>query len=108
MDKKIIGVSETITVKGMKVLARIDTGATKSSIDKKLAAELKLGPVMEKKLIKSAHGTMLRPIINVQFTLAGKKMTEKFTIADRTHLRYKVLIGRNALIKGFLVDPSKE
>ena len=31
----------------------------------------------------------------------------KFTIANRTQLSYPMLIGRNVLKKGFLIDPNK-
>jgi len=110
--KPIIGLVEKTTVFGKRkqkktLKARIDTGATKSSIDKGLAEKLELGPVIEKKLIKSAHGNAFRPIIRVKIRLATKETRSKFTIADRTHMRYKILIGRNILRKHFLIDPAK-
>lgn len=110
--KTVIGLTEKVTIKGREkektVTAKIDTGATKNSIDSRLAAELNLGPVVETKLIKSAHGNAVRPIIRAEIMLAGKKIETRFSLADRIHLRYKVLIGQNALKdKGFLIDPSK-
>ena len=49
--KIVIGLAEKVSVhypRGKKrVIAKIDTGATKSSIDSNLAAELKLGPVIK-------------------------------------------------------------
>jgi hypothetical protein len=111
MNKKIVGLLEKITIIGKhtkkEVVARIDTGATKGSIDKDIAAELSLGPVVKTKLIKSAHGHSFRPLINVNIIIAGKKMRAHFTLADRTHMRYKMLIGQNVLKKGFLIDPGK-
>ena len=89
------------------VLAKIDTGATKSSIDTNLAAELKLGPVIKSKLIKSAHGSKLRPIIEATIELAGKRIKSEFTLADRAHMRYRILIGQNILKDGFLINPTK-
>ena len=89
------------------VISKIDTGATKSSIDTNLAAELKLGPVIKSKLVKSAHGSKLRPIIEATIELAGKKIKSEFTLADRTHMKYKILIGQNILKYGFLIDPQK-
>ena len=88
------------------VIAKIDTGATKSSIDMSLAKKLKLGPVITSKLVKSAHGNQLRPIIEAVIEIAGRKMKSEFTLADRAHMRYRVLIGVNLLENGFLVDPS--
>ncbi|MBN2142923.1 30S ribosomal protein S6--L-glutamate ligase, partial [Candidatus Woesearchaeota archaeon] len=56
----IIGLTEKIVVKGEKedreLIARIDSGATKSSIDLTLASKIGLGPVVDSKLVKSAHG----------------------------------------------------
>ena len=109
--KVVIGLTEKVNVnhqKGRKaVIAKIDTGATKSSIDTNLAAELKLGPVIKSKLVKSAHGSKLRPIIEATIELAGKKIKSEFTLADRAHMKYRILIGQNILKDGFLIDPSK-
>ena len=85
--KIVIGLAEKISVhhqQGNKsVISKIDTGATKSSIDTNLAAELKLGPIIKSKLIKSAHGSKLRPIIEATIELAGRKIKSEFTLADR-------------------------
>ena len=35
-------------------------------------------------------------------------MKSEFTIADRTHMKYKILVGQNILKEGFLVDPMKK
>ena len=109
--KVVIGLAEKVNVQhhnGRKnVIAKIDTGATKSSIDTNLAAELKLGPVIKSKLVKSAHGSKLRPIIEATIELAGKKIKSEFTLADRAHMKYRVLIGQNILKDGFLIDPTK-
>ena len=107
----VIGLAEKVKIyhlKGNKiVIAKIDTGATKSSIDTNLAAELRLGPVIKSKLIKSAHGSKLRPIIEATIELSGKKIKSEFTLADRAHMKYRILIGQNILKDGFLIDPIK-
>ncbi len=112
MDKTIIGLSEDVTIlargKRKKVKARIDTGATKSSIDVTLASQLQLGPIVTSKLVRNAHGNTLRPIIICDIELAGKRMKAEFTLADREEMNYKVLIGQNVLTEGFLIDPAKE
>ncbi|MBS3114335.1 ATP-dependent zinc protease [Candidatus Woesearchaeota archaeon] len=109
--KVVIGLAEKVNIqfdKGKKnVIAKIDTGATKSSIDTNLAAELRLGPVIKSKLVKSAHGSKLRPIIEATIELAGKKIKSEFTLADRAHMKYRILIGQNILKDGFLIDPTK-
>ncbi len=108
-----VGLAEKVRIKlenGKKktIIAKIDTGATKSSIDTGLASQLKLGPVVGTKLVKSAHGNSLRPMVFAKIELGGRKFKAKFTLADRQHLKYRVLIGVNILKKGFLVDPSKK
>jgi len=110
--KIILGMAEFVTLKGKdrrikKTLpARIDTGATRSSIDAKIVNELKLGPVVSVLEVKNANGVSLRPTIEVEFKLRDKNMKAEFTVSDRSHMKYKALIGRNVLKKGFLVDPS--
>jgi hypothetical protein len=110
--KTIIGLIEKIKIihkKGKKTLmAKIDTGATKSSMDSRLAAELQLGPVIKTKLVKSAHGNKLRPVIEAKIELAGKTIKSEFTLADRIHMKYHVLIGQNILKHGYLIDPIKK
>ena len=110
-DKIIVGVIEKVVLlsrdgQNKEVEAKIDTGASKSSIDLQLASKLKLGPVITSRMVKSAHGNKLRPVIEAEIILAGKKMKSEFTLADRSHMRYNVLIGVNTLKHGFLVDPS--
>ncbi|MDP7179802.1 MAG: RimK/LysX family protein [Candidatus Woesearchaeota archaeon] len=111
--KKVIGLTEKVTILGNKkedktLSARIDTGATKSSIDVDLAADLNLGPIIKSKLVKSASGNKLRPVIEASVKLAGKKLKGEFSLADRSHMKYMVLIGQNLLKKGFLVDPAQD
>ncbi|MEM3154981.1 MAG: RimK/LysX family protein [Candidatus Woesearchaeota archaeon] len=111
MNKTIIGLTARVVLFGKKgkkeVIARIDTGATKSSIDKGLARELDLGPALAHTRIKSAHGTRYRPVVTTDILIGGQLMHAEFNIAEREHMRYKVLIGQNILKKGFLIDPSK-
>ena len=111
--KIIVGLSEYISLitkdkKIKPIEAKIDTGATRSSVDIKLASKLKLGPVIKSKMVKSAHGNRLRPVIEAEVLMAGKRIKSEFTLADRTHMKYPVLIGVNVLKNGFLVDPSKK
>ena len=112
-DKTVVGLTEHVTAKSpkgeRKVLARIDTGATKSSIDVRLAADLKLGPIIKAKLVKSASGSSLRPVVKATIIIANKEITSEFTLADRSHMKYKMLIGQNTLIdNGFIVDPAQK
>jgi hypothetical protein len=110
-DKIILGLDEYITIidkngNEKKVLARIDSGAESSSIDESIYDDLFLGPVVGTKLVKSASGKKRRKVIRIKIELKGKEFKEKFTVADRSDLTYKVLIGHDILTKGFMIDPS--
>ena len=70
--KIIVGLTEKIKLlsengKQQDVIAKVDTGATKSSIDTGLATKLKLGPIIKSKMIKSAHGNRVRPHSSLNF-----------------------------------------
>jgi len=111
MNRITVGLTARVIIFGRKgkreLFAKIDTGATKSSIDAKLAKELDLGPELKKSKVKSAHGTRYRPVITADINIAGELLHSEFTVAERDHLKYKVLIGQNMLKKGFLIDPNK-
>lgn len=100
----------TLDGKKVPVLARIDTGAFRSSIDKRLAKEcglFKKENILWKDRYKyrSAVGVQPRPIIGFTFWVAGRKITSSASVADRSKMKYKVLIGRQDL-GGFLVRPQ--
>jgi len=113
---KILRVEEEVKVhsfdgKHVPVIARIDTGAFRSSVDRNLARELGLlnkknvlWQEGEKYAYRSAHGRQSRSIIGLTFWLAGRKIKTSASIADRSKMKYKLLIGRNDL-KGFSVRP---
>ncbi len=111
MNKIILGLTARVVLFGKngkkEVIARVDTGATKSSIDRDLAKELDLGPTLTHTRIKSAHGTRYRPVVTSDVLIGGQMIHAEFNIAEREHMKYKVLIGQNILKKGFLIDPSK-
>ena len=110
-DKIVIGPVEMVSIKGLNTSGsfegRVDTGAASSSIDSTIVAELKLGPVLSVKKVRNAHGETLRPVVEAEITLRNKKLRAIFTVADRSRMRYKVLIGRNILKEGFLIDVTK-
>src|SRR3989344_6313562 len=108
MQKKLIlGLIENIKINGIQVEAKIDTGADKSSICNSLVDKLKLVPTGKMILVRSSHGSTKRKIYMADIELKGKKFNSEFTVTDRAHLNFDVLIGRNILKKGFLIDPTK-
>ncbi len=93
------------------VRAKIDTGADRTTVDRGLAARLNLPPTGAKVTIKaSAAGRMVeRPLVDADVTLAGKTFKLKVGVADRSQMRYSVIIGRDILRSGdFLIDPARK
>lgn len=104
-----VGLTAHVVIYGKmkkELTARIDTGATKSSMDTKLAKELGLETLREAN-VRSANATTKRAIVLAKVSIAGEVMEAEFTLADRTHMKYQVLIGQNILKKGFMIDATK-
>lgn len=109
-----LGLTEKIVVIGnskkkKSLIARVDSGAVISSIDQNLAKELMLGPITRTKTVKSANGKTKRPVMKCSFLIHGKTLQADVTIADRSLLKYRVLLGQNLLRKtNMLIDPKKK
>lgn len=112
---RTISAFEKITIKGAKkemkrkiVVAKIDTGAWRTSIGEDLARELGLltkDNILWTKKVRSSLGQEERPVINLTFWIAGRKIVTPASVAKRMALKYPVIIGRKNL-KGMLVDPQ--
>ena len=101
-DKVILGLTANLTVIGdngkeEQVVARIDTGATSSSIDLSLAEKLEMQKIEKTKLVKSASGTKTRPVAKAKVKINGSVIEEEFTLVDRSHMTYVMLVGQNIL-----------
>ena len=107
VETTIIGFYEDVLIGGKLIRAKIDTGASKSSVDVKLAELLKLGPVVGRTTIINTHGRAVRPVVRTEIEMAGRNLNASFNIALREHLRYPILIGKNILRRGFVIDPKK-
>jgi len=89
----------------VKVLAKVDTGAWRSSIDKTFAEKnglLKKENILWSKVFKSSLGSEERPVINIKFYLAGRKIETIASVSNRQGLRKIFIIGRRDL-QGFLI-----
>ncbi len=110
-QRTVIGLVEEVTVFGpagnARTSARIDTGAHSNSIDSGIVRKLGLDIPEQTTLVKSASGNTRRPVAQLDIEIAGKRLSGRFTIADRKHLKYHVLVGRDILKHGFLIDPQK-
>jgi alpha-L-glutamate ligase-like protein len=108
---KILPIIQPVTIKERgvtkQIMAKLDTGAYRSSIDIVLANELGLQPYTKKIFIQSASGRAYRPTVRIYFELAGKKISTIASVVDRSHLRYPMIVGRIDL-KGFLISPTTD
>ena len=91
------------------VAARVDTGALRTSIDKRLAQDL--GLLTEENILwrnrfayRSAGGRQSRPVIALTLGIGGRKIKTSASVANRGKMTTPLLLGRND-IAGFLVDP---
>lgn len=98
-----VGFTEEITVNGTRdmttVVAKVDTGAQRTSIDTALAATVEAGPIVDTARVKSGtqHSRHVRPVAEVQLRLADWWHTVTVSIEDRSHMTYPVLLGRDVL-----------
>lgn len=111
---RVIGVFETVTVRGnlgeVKVQAKIDTGASRTTVDTDIAARAGLGPVLGTVKIRqsiSKHPET-RPLVQAELIVADETFDVAAAIADRTEMKYHVIVGMDILGSGkFLVDPAR-
>lgn len=108
--KTVLGATESVKIRSINksIRARIDTGAATCSIHHDIVEKYKLGPVVGKKKIRNAHGQAFRPVIKLPIKIAGRLLDVKFTVADRSEMKFNMLIGRNVLKKKFVVDVAKK
>ncbi len=89
----------------VEVMAKVDTGAWRSSIDKTFAEEnglLNKDNILWTKVFKSSLGSEERPVINVTFYLAGTRISTIASVANRSGLKKIFIIGRRDL-QGFMI-----
>lgn len=111
--RTIIGAIEEVTVRGrreVKALAKIDTGASRTTIDTDLAARAGLGPVLDTVRIRAAVSEYpeTRALVDADIVIHGKRFDVPVAITDRQDMRFHVIIGMDILQNSkFLVDPTK-
>lgn len=133
-EKQVVGELEKVHLSPLDMVfnARIDTGATTSSLDARNiqrferdgrrwvrfdTANPETGedltferPVVRRVRVSQAISDDFerRPVVELHFTLGGISHTAEFTLSDRSHLEFPVLIGRNILRDQMIVDVSKQ
>ncbi|THE62918.1 ATP-grasp domain-containing protein [Salinadaptatus halalkaliphilus] len=111
-EAAIIGYIEDIVLSGTSgstsVLAKSDTGATRTSIDTSLAAEIGAGPIKSITRVKSGSSKTAksRPVVDVVVGVGGNQHTVTASVEDRSHMDYPVLLGRD-ILEQYRVDVSR-
>ncbi|MFB6253333.1 MAG: RimK family alpha-L-glutamate ligase [Halobacteriaceae archaeon] len=102
-EQRTVGYTEEVLVSGTsgteRVVAKADTGASRTSIDTKLAAEIGAGPIKDMTKVKS--GSMkkgkARPVVDIVVGIAGEQHTVSASLEDRSHMQYSIILGRDIL-----------
>jgi hypothetical protein len=118
------GVEDVILLPwGVKLPARIDTGAAKSSLD---ARELKVQedrvefklprgygglklrlPIVEWRHVRTPEGLERRPVVELEICLGSKRFRTLVNLTDRSMVKYPLILGRNFLKENFVVDVKR-
>jgi hypothetical protein len=135
VNKVVIGRLESIALPDLAIddlQVRVDTGAKTSSLHvDNITKVIKNGkpsvifdihpdahnvdtivkcsaPISDIRKIKSSNGTVeQRYVIETPIVLGEEKWSIEITLTDRSDMSYLMLLGREALGRRFLVDPSK-
>jgi hypothetical protein len=108
------------------IQARVDTGATTSSLDADDIKELPAQKEIEFRLPKRCGGHLVRrrlrgwhtvtssdgkserrPVVDMEFRLGERQFHSRVTLTDRSHMKYPMLLGRNTLGAVYVVDVTQ-
>jgi hypothetical protein len=94
-----------IIKKGGRRIVRFKILPTQRSSQKSRVVEAEL---VEKRKIRSSVGTeTIRPVVRTLLKVGGTLYEIELTLVNRDIMGFRMLIGREALKKRFIVDPSK-
>ena len=124
--RTVIGAVEEVVLLpwGVKLSARIDTGAAMTSLDvreltiKNKVAQFRLPekygnvliklPVIRHCNVRSSGFRERRPVVEIELCVGSRRMRVHVNLSDRSHLEYPLILGRNVLNQGFIVDCAQE
>lgn len=107
-----IGLIESVVVSGTSgtktVIAKSDSGAARTSIDLRLAAEIGTGPIHTVSHVRSASSnrSKARAVVDLVIEIGGDQHTVAANIEDRTHMTYPLLLGQD-ILKNYRLDVSR-
>lgn len=65
-------------------------------------------PIHDRRNIRSSSGhTEERIVVLLELSLAGRAVVAETTLSNRDEMGFRMLIGREALRQGFVVDPAR-
>jgi RimK family alpha-L-glutamate ligase len=111
-ERPTVGYIEDVVVAGtqgsQQVFAKSDTGATRSSIDTSLAAEIGAGPIKSMTRVKSGSVKegKARPVVDIVVGVGGEQHTVTASVQDRSHMAYPLLLGRD-ILEHYRVDVQR-
>ncbi|NPE27005.1 hypothetical protein HNV12_03320 [Methanococcoides sp. SA1] len=103
----ILGMVENVELEGETVLAKIDTGASRSSIDEDLAVRLGMTEIIKEREVRSSHGRSVRNIVRGRVKIGSRIIPTTFSLADRKDLKFDLILGKNFLWRGFIIDTRR-
>ncbi|MFQ3344018.1 MAG: ATP-dependent zinc protease family protein [Candidatus Poseidoniales archaeon] len=109
------------------IKAKTDTGAWSNTLhaldiliedkNNKHYVKFKLGqnhkvitrPILRWRKVRNTSGQeSLRPVINTKLEIAGRDYQVEICLQDRSKMRHRIILGRNFLRHGFIVNPSRQ
>ena len=126
-SKPVIGAIEHVVIEpyGVQIDARIDTGASTTSLDarnvkvskKKDTVTFNLSPkfggaevtvpIVAWRYVRTSGARERRPIVEMELCIDAKRLRVWVNLADRSEMQYPLLLGRNVITGNFVVDPSR-
>jgi hypothetical protein len=83
---------------------RFDVRPWQASGEDSVAVEL---PVHDVRSVRSSSGhEETRYVVQLPLVLADRPVEAEVTLTDRDEMGFRMLVGREALVPGFVVDPS--
>ena len=111
-ESSTIGYTEEVLVSGTsgteRIVAKSDTGASRTSIDTRLAADIGAGPIksMTKVRSGSSKAGKSRPVVDIVVGIGGDRHTVPASLEDRAHMDYSLLLGRD-ILQHYQVDVKR-
>ena len=132
--RPVVGWREWVLLPGLdaRVKAKIDTGALTSALHafdlrryrrgKRRMVDFSVHPLqhdskttvraeaelIEDRRIRSSSGHVsMRPVVKMEIEMLGERWTTEVTLVSRDEMGFRMLVGRRAIRRRFVVDPGR-